>query len=186
MKINFTKIAIVGVALATFVTFAKAENKSNNSIQPVQQIDLQKYLGQWYEVARKPLYFQKVCDHNVTANYSLKENGNIKVDNRCFDKNDKLKQSIGEAYVKNAPQNSILKVSFLPSAIRWIPIGRGDYWILKIDENYQTALVGSPNKKYLWVLSRDAHPDQSIVNEYLDYAKSLGYNLGDLITTTQK
>lgn len=97
-----------------------------------------------------------------------------------------MEQAIGEAYVQNSPSNSILKVSFLPKAIRWIPVGRGDYWILKIDENYQTALVGSPNLKYLWLLSRTPTPNQSEVDDYLNYAKSLGYDLSDLIKTKQQ
>ncbi|MDM1761129.1 lipocalin family protein, partial [Acinetobacter sp. 251-1] len=85
-----------------------------------------------------------------------------------------------------APKNSKLKVSFLPSIIRWLPIARGDYWILKLDENYQTALVGTPNKKYLWVLSRTPQLDQSILDEYLNYAKTLGYELNDIIYTQHK
>ena len=64
-----------------------------------------------------------------------------------------------------------------------MPAGRGDYWILKIDENYQTVLVGEPSRKYMWVLSRDPHPDPRVVNEYLDYAKSVGYDLKNLIRT---
>ena len=85
----------------------------------------------------------------MTANYSLNKNGNMKVDNSCYTKDGKFKQSIGEAFVKNAPFNSKLKVSFLPKAIRWLPVGRGDYWVLKIDENYETVLVGGPDKKYV-------------------------------------
>ena len=183
-KSNLKKIALIGglvlLGVATFV------NANTDDIPTAPQVDLYKYAGQWYEVARKPLYFQRVCDYNVTANYSLNEKGNIVVDNKCFSKNGKLNQSIGEAFVKNAPKNSQLKVSFLPKIIRWLPVGRGDYWILKLDENYQTALVGSPNKKYLWVLSRDPNIDQQILDEYLDYAKTLGFDLSDIIYTKQK
>ena len=110
----------------------------------------------------------------------------MKVDNSCYSADGKLNQSIGEAYVQNAPANSKLKVSFLPKAIRWLPIGRGDYWVLKIDDGYQTALVRSPNKKYLWVLSRTANPDQATIDEYLNYAKSIGFDLSDLIKTKHK
>ncbi|SPL71921.1 lipocalin family protein [Acinetobacter stercoris] len=184
MRSNLKRIALFGgVILLSIATLTYADS---NSVKTVQHVDLNKYLGTWYEIARKPLYFQKKCDYNVTATYSLNDNGNVKVDNRCFDKSGNLQQSIGEAFVKNAPSNSKLKVSFLPSVIRWLPVGRGDYWILKLDDNYETALVGSPNKKYLWLLSRTQTPDKELVEEYLNYAKELGYNLNDLIYTKQK
>ncbi|MEG1794384.1 MAG: lipocalin family protein, partial [Rikenellaceae bacterium] len=97
----------------------------------------------------------------------------------------KLMQSIGEAFVQNPPFNSKLKVSFLPEVVRWLPVARGDYWILKIDDDYETVLVGEPRRKYMWVLSRSPQPDQKVINEYLEYAKSVGYDLNDLIHTKQ-
>ena len=104
----------------------------------------------------------------------------------CTEKKDgSLQQALGEAFISNPPFNSQLKVSFLPEAIRWIPVARGDYWILKLDEDYQTVLVGEPQRKYLWVLSRTQHPDEAVVKEYLDYAKFVGYNLNDVIRTKQ-
>lgn len=181
---TLAKIAVGGAVLVGLgmATMAYAQTKP---LQTVERVELDKYLGVWYEVARKPLYFQNKCDRDVTATYTLNENGNVVVDNRCYTKEGKLTQSIGEAFIQNAPFNSKLKVSFLPEAIRWLPFGRGDYWVLKLDENYQTVLVGEPRRKYMWVLSRSPQPDQAVVNEYLEYAKSLGYNLGDVIHTKQ-
>ncbi|MCT8089678.1 lipocalin family protein [Acinetobacter sp. C_4_1] len=181
---TLAKIAVGGAVLVGLgmVTMAYAQTKP---LQTVERVELDKYLGVWYEVARKPLYFQNKCDRDVTATYTLNENGNVVVDNRCYTKEGKLTQSIGEAFIQNAPFNSKLKVSFLPEAIRWLPFGRGDYWVLKLDENYQTVLVGEPRRKYMWVLSRSPQPDQAVVNEYLEYAKTLGYDLGDVIHTKQ-
>ncbi|AXY56654.1 hypothetical protein CDG60_08790 [Acinetobacter chinensis] len=174
---------VVGVSFSSIAAVTHANERSTPTVNTV---DLNKYLGTWHEIARKPLYFQKKCDYNVTATYTLNENKTVKVDNRCFSADGKLQQSIGEAKVKNPPSNSKLKVSFLPKAIRWLPVGQGDYWILKLDDDYQTALVGTPNKKYLWLLSRTANPEKATVNEYLKYAESLGYDLSNLITTKQK
>ncbi len=179
---KLAKIAVGGVILlglaATTMVYAQAK-----PLHVADKVELDKYLGVWYEIARKPMSFQNQCDSNVTATYTFNENGNVLVDNRCTMKDGQQSHAIGEAFVQNAPFNTKLKVSFLPEAIRWLPAGRGDYWILKIDENYQTVLVGEPSRKYMWVLSRDPHPDQHVINEYLDYAKSVGYDLKNLIRT---
>ncbi|MFH7765757.1 lipocalin family protein [Acinetobacter sp. BSP-28] len=181
---KLAKIAVGGAVLLGLgiATMAYAQTKP---LQTVERVELDKYLGVWYEVARKPLYFQNKCDRDVTATYTLNENGNIGVDNRCYTKDGQLNQSIGEAFVKNAPFNTKLKVSFLPEAIRWLPLGRGDYWVLKLDDDYQTVLVGEPRRKYMWVLSRTPQPDQAVIHEYLEYAKSVGYDLSDVIHTKQ-
>ena len=176
-KIALGGAVLVGLGMATM---AYAEQKP---LHTVEKVELDKYLGVWYEVARKPLSFQKKCARDISARYTLNENGNVVVDNRCYDQEGKLSQSLGEAYVQNAPFNSKLKVSFLPEAVRWLPVGRGDYWILKLDEDYQTVLVGDPNRQYMWVLSRDTDVKPEVLNEYLDYAKSVSYDLSDLIQT---
>ena len=177
---RLTKIAIGGVVLTGLAvgTIAYAQSKS---LPTVEKVELDKYLGVWYEVARKPMFFERKCAFNVTATYTLNENGNIVVDNKCADQDGDLQQSLGEAFVVNAPFNSKLKVSFLPEGVRWIPVGRGDYWILKLDEDYQTVLVGEPRRKYLWVLSRIPNPKKEIIHEYLNYAKSWGYDIHDVI-----
>lgn len=182
-SLNLAKITFaMAIGASSILTLAHAQT---DPLQAVEKIELNKYLGAWHEVVRKPLYFQRKCDSNVTANYSLNKNGNIKVDNSCYTKDGKLKQTIGEAFVQNAPSNSKLKVSFLPKIIRWLPVGRGDYWVLKIDENYETVLVGEPDKKYMWILSRSQQPQPEVVQEYLNYAESIGYDLSDVIKTKQ-
>ncbi|POU18958.1 MULTISPECIES: lipocalin family protein [Acinetobacter] len=183
-SLKIAKIAIGSAVLlglgATTMAYAQKQ-----SLPTVEKVELDRYLGIWYEVARKPLYFQNKCNRDVTATYTLNENGNIVVDNRCIKKDGEQTQSGGEAFVQNPPQNTKLKVSFLPDFIRWIPVGRGDYWVLKLDENYQTVLVGEPKRKYMWILSRDPQLDKNVVNEYLQYAQSVGYDLSDVIHTKQ-
>ncbi|NNH27089.1 lipocalin family protein [Acinetobacter terrestris] len=182
-SLNLAKITFaMAIGASSILTLAHAQT---DPLQAVEKIELNKYLGTWHEVVRKPLYFQRKCDSNVIANYSLNKNGNIKVDNSCYTKDGKFKQTIGEAFVQNAPSNSKLKVSFLPKIIRWLPVGRGDYWVLKIDENYETVLVGEPGKKYMWILSRSQQPQPEVVQEYLNYAESIGYDLSDVIKTKQ-
>lgn len=151
-------------------------------IQTVSNFDLNRYLGTWYEIARLPMKHQPEDSTDVSAHYSLNENGNVKVQNRCLDEHQQLDESVGEATVVDGP-NGKLEVSFLPEGFRWVPFTKGDYWVLKIDENYQTALVGEPGLKYLWILHRDTVLDEQTKNQYLQYAQSLGYELSDLIHT---
>ena len=151
-------------------------------IQTVSNFDLNRYLGTWYEIARLPMKHQPEDSTDVSAHYSLNENGNVKVQNRCLDEHQQLDESVGEATIVDGP-NGKLEVSFLPEGFRWVPFTKGDYWVLKIDENYQTALVGEPGLKYLWILHRDTVLDEQTKNQYLQYAKSLGYELSDLIHT---
>ena len=124
-KIVMGGVVLTGLAVGT-IAYAQAK-----PLPTVEKVELDKYLGVWYEVARKPMFFERKCAFNVTATYTLNENGNIVVDNKCADQDGDLQQSLGEAFVVNAPFNSKLKVSFLPEGVRWIPVGRGDYWIFK-------------------------------------------------------
>lgn len=154
----------------------------SNPIQTVSNFDLNRYLGTWYEIARLPMKYQPEDSTDISAQYSLNENGNVKVDNRCLDEHQQPDGAIGEATVVDGP-NGKLEVSFLPEGFRWIPFTKGDYWVIKLDADYQTALVGDPHLKYLWLLHRDTVLDEATQREYLHYAESLGYDLSDLIHT---
>lgn len=113
----------------------------------VPQVDLNRYLGQWYEIARYPNRFQKNCLES-RARYSLREDGDIEVINSCRDgKNGREREVKGRAWVVDKASNARLKVSFF-----W-PF-RGDYWILDLGPDYEYAVVGTPDRKYLWILGR--------------------------------
>lgn len=152
--------------------------------QTVPQVELNRYLGKWYEIAHLPMFFQRKCARNTTANYNLKPNGHIEVINQCETAEGKIKASTGDAYAIDKT-NSKLKVSFLPKGLRWLPFTKGDYWVLKVDENYKTALVGGPTNKYLWILSRTPHIDKATYQAYLQAAQQQGYDTSKLIITPQ-
>ncbi|QOW10497.1 lipocalin [Kaistella flava (ex Peng et al. 2021)] len=140
----------------------------------VQNFNAKKYLGKWYEIARFDYRFEKNMN-NVTATYSMKDNGNIKVDNRGYDyvKN-KWKESVGEAkFVKNE-NIAQLKVSFFK------PIWAG-YNVIDIDEDYKYALVVGSNLDYLWILSREKTIPDSYRQRFIDKAKKLGYKTENLV-----
>ena len=146
-----------------------------NDMQPkaVSDFKATEYLGTWYEIARLPLWFERKCIAPITANYSL-EDGNIMVVNKCLRSNGEYDVANGIAEFELESSIAILKVSFVPEWLRWTGAGKGDYWVLYTDYS-QIALVGSPDYKYLWVLSRNEHPDQQVVTKIVNYAQKLGY-----------
>ena len=163
--------AIVGSAIYTVY-------KRRRRLNPVtvSKVDLNRYAGRWYEIARFPQRFERNCT-NVEAHYTQKPDGSIQVINRCL-KNGKLKVSTGKATVTDTYTNSKLKVSFF-----W-PI-EGDYWIIGLDRDYKWALVGSPDGDALWILSRNPVLAQKTLAEILAIAAYKGYNLAKLEYTKQ-
>ena len=186
-KAWLTFATITGLALLMSSAYAQVSATAaqiNPSAEPkaVDAIDVQKYAGRWYEVARLPMYFQRNCASDVQAKYSLNSDKTIKVRNQCMNKEGELDVSEGVAYPQN-DGNSQLKVSFLPKGLRWVPFSKGDYWVLRVDEDYQVALVGGPSHRYLWLLSRTPDMDEAVIEDYLNTAKAQGYDLSKLIRT---
>ena len=145
-------------------------------LEVVPHVDLQRYLGKWYEIAHLPAKFQEGCDE-TTATYALLENGNVSVLNECK-KNGKIKQAKGKAKIADKATGAKLKVTFF-----W-PF-YGDYWIIKLGNNYEYSVVGTPDHKYLWILSRTPQMDNKLFHEITEFAKSKGFDINRLIKTNQ-
>lgn len=167
--------------LCLVVSSAKAQ-----PLHAISDLQLDRYLGVWYEIARKPFAAQKHCDQAARSIYTLNENGQMAIEQRCLTRQGRHYQQVAEGFIANPPFNSKFKVSYLPEAVRWIPVWRGDYWVLKIDEDYQTVLIGEPKRQYLWLLAREPVLSPKITQHYLNYAEQLGYNLDDLIYSQHK
>jgi apolipoprotein D and lipocalin family protein len=150
-------------------------------IETIPTLDLNRYLGRWHEICRLPLRWEDEAATDITATYSLNEDGKVRVDNRCFDKDGKPTQALGEATPVDGT-NTRLKVTFLPKGLRWLPFTDGDYWVIKLDPGYRVSLVGTPNRKHLWLLSRDVSLPAEIRGAYLAEAQRQGFDLADLIT----
>jgi apolipoprotein D and lipocalin family protein len=118
----------------------------------VGDVDLPRYAGQWYEIAKYPNRFQRQCLSDTTATYTLRDDGNIDVVNRCRTR-DGMDEATGVAR-RLAGRTDRLEVSFLPAALRWLPIGWGNYWIIELARDYRYAVIGEPSREYLWVLAR--------------------------------
>jgi apolipoprotein D and lipocalin family protein len=142
-----------------------------NDLETVADVDINKYAGKWYEIARLPNSFEKgmTC---VTATYTLKENGKIEVLNAGVlkDKDNKRKDITGTAWVPDEALPGRLKVRFF-----W-PFA-GDYYIMHLDANYQYALVGSPTRNFLWILSRKPQLEQAVIDHLLSIAKEAKFDI---------
>lgn len=144
----------------------------------VKNVEIERYTGTWYEIARFEHFFEKGCK-NVTATYAIKKDGDLKVINRCtMIKDDEQKEATGVAYATDQ-SNSKLKVSFFRPFY-------GDYQIIALGENYEYALVGSPSKEYLWILSRTKTLPQATKQKLLDKAAALGFDTDKFIWTIQE
>lgn len=140
----------------------------------VDSFQKEKYLGKWYEIARMDFKFERDLN-NTTAEYSLNENGTIKVDNNGYNTKDKAwSQAIGKAKFVGEDTKAMLKVSFFG------PFYAG-YNVIAIDDNYQYALVAGKDLSYLWILSRETTIPESIKAEYITLAESIGYKTSELI-----
>jgi len=147
-------------------------------VKTVSGVDLGQYAGVWYEIAHLPARFQKNCDC-TTAEYSLTSNDYIKVKNRCRKSDTGKWTSVsGKAFVVPNSGNARLKVQFF-----W-PF-KGDYRIIALDDDYNYAMVGTNNRKYLWVLSRTPQLDESVYNRLVGKAAGLGFPVDELIVTRQ-
>lgn len=154
------------------------------TLHTVDHVDLERYLRLWYEIVRLPLKWEDETAQDITAHYSLQENGKIRVDNRCIDEDMQPSQSIGEAEPLDET-NARLTVTFLPEYLRWIPFTKGDYWIIALDPEYQVALVGTPDHENLWLLARTPTVQPSIEESYLSQARAQGFDLSPLIRPRQ-
>ena len=149
----------------------------------VPTVDLARYLGTWYEIARLPMRHEPADYTDVSATYSLEADGAVRVQNRAFDGKRELRESIGQAKPAKPGDNTKLEVTFLPEGLRWIPFTRGDYWVLRVDPEYHTALVGDPDREFLWLLHRDPKIDPALRADFLATARAQGYDLAALIDT---
>ena len=178
MKMRFqSAFAAIALSIISLNTTTQAETAAP---QAVDRVDIQKYAGKWYEIAHLPMYFQRKCIANITAQYSVNADQTIGVLNSCRIANGEIISSEGVAYSQNQG-NSKLKVSFLPKGLRWIPFTKGHYWVLRVDPEYKVALVGGPSNKYLWILSREPQLDEATYQSYIDTAKDYGYDVTKLI-----
>jgi apolipoprotein D and lipocalin family protein len=153
--------------------------QSQSELQVVPSVDLARYAGRWFEIARFPNRFQRDCASNTTATYTLRPDGKVTVLNECRTSEGRLKSAKGTARVANAKgPNTKLKVTFF-----W-PFS-GNYWIMDLDPEYRWVVVGEPGRDYLWILSREPRMEEAVYIQLVERARQQGFETGRLLKTLQ-
>ncbi|MBV6287735.1 lipocalin family protein [Pseudomonas aegrilactucae] len=172
-----TRLLLSCLALA----LAGCTNSGDKQPPTTMQVDLQRYQGTWYEQARLPMFFQRNCVQSQ-AHYGLREDGRIDVTNRCLEKDGEWAEARGSAEPQQAGKTDKLWVQFDNGFSRLFPgLTKGDYWVIYHDPAYTVALVGHPNREYLWLLSRATTVNDQTREQLLTIARQQGYDTRALI-----
>ncbi len=155
-------------ALCLLPVLSACTSAPNQPLKTVDDVDLTRYAGTWYEIALLPNKFQAQCVSDTQAQYRI-DGEVVRVRNRCRNAEDKIEEANGVAKVVAGSGNAKLRVSFFRPFY-------GDYWILALDKDYRTVLIGEPSRKYSWILSRDPHMSTDQREQLLEQAQSLGFD----------
>lgn len=171
------------LVMVLFLCAAQSSFAKKAPLETVKYVSVDRYLGTWYEIAAFPQKFQKGCTA-TKAEYSLRHDGDIKVLNTCNlgSPDGELKVAEGRAWVKDKKTNAKLKVQFFLRNFRFF-LFSGNYWILDLDKNYESVLVGDKSRQYLWILSRDPKLDIERYNELVKKAQKLKFDTSKLVKT---
>ena len=179
-------IAAAGLLTLSAALLVKADKRDRPPLRVVESVDLARYAGLWYEVARLPNRFEEKCAGDVTAEYTPKGADRLKVVNRCRRRDGKITEAVGEARrAGEEGPNSKLKVRFAPGFLSLLPFVWGDYQITELAPDYSYAVVGAPGRKHLWFPSRTPQMDEATYRRLTEAARSQGFDVSRLIRTKQ-
>jgi apolipoprotein D and lipocalin family protein len=153
-------------------------------VRTVASVDLDRYVGDWFEIARFPNRFQRQCVGDVRASYARRPDGRIDVVNRCRTAEGQT-EARGVARLVDGQTGARLKVRFAPAWLSWLPAVWGDYWIIGLGPDYSWAVVGDPGREYLWILARARRLDGDAMAAARTAARDNGFDIGRLVATPQ-
>jgi apolipoprotein D and lipocalin family protein len=178
------RAALVSIAIATTLVTTSA---FQTPLRVADAVDLNRYAGKWYEVARFPNKFQDQCAGDVVAQYSLRADGRIDVVNQCRKADGTLERAQGVARKAGSGRNNaVLQVRFAPAILSFLPMVWGDYCIIGLGPDYSWAVVGVPRRDYLWILSRTPRLSEAAYGQALEIAAGNGFDVSRVVRTEQK
>ena len=179
-------VSLLSLAMFSMHNAFSQDETSAQPLRVVPAVDFSRYAGTWYEIARLPNRFQQNCAGEVTATYTLTEEGELGVVNRCRTADGEFTSAEGVARRADPDgPDAKLKVRFAPAFLSFLPFVWGDYWIIELAPDYRYVVIGEPKREYLWVLARTPRLEEEVLQNALGRALAQGYALGDLIRTPQ-
>ena len=154
-----------------------------DALRTVDSVDLERYMGRWYEIAALPNFFQRHCVSDTTADYSLRGDGVVSVTNRCETETGDVDEARGVARPADPATSAKLEVSFV--SIFGKQLFWGDYWIIGLGADYDYALVGTPSRRWGWILAREPNPSAKDINAWLERFREQGYDPNEFVLTEQ-
>ncbi len=188
---------VLGLAMgaALLLSAGRAQAAAVPALQSVPSVDINRYMGTWYQIAYYTNSFQKQCVGGTTADYALRTDGTVTVTNTCRTADGSPSTAIGQARPKQprflnvpvgpAPSTAKLEVRFAPSFLSWLPLVWAPYWVIQLPDDYRYAVVGEPSRQYLWILSRTPTldpQDRAIIEGLL---QQQGYDPTKLVNEAQ-
>lgn len=177
------RLALALTLLAPLAAPAQTASPSA-PLQTIERLDVGRYLGTWYEIAKYPNRFQRQCVADTQALYRQREDGQLDVVNRCRQSNGEMAEAVGRARQIGAADSPKLEVRFAPEWLAWLPVVWGNYWVIDLDPAYQLVAVSEPSREYLWVLSRTPAVDPAAYQALLGRLQQKGFDLSKLEKTS--
>jgi apolipoprotein D and lipocalin family protein len=179
MLTRLTFVFVLAIALTSSATAQEAP------VQTIASLDVNRYVGTWYEIAKYPNRFQKQCASHTRAQYLTNAEGSLQVINRCVTREGETLEAIGQAHQVGGASSPKLQVRFAPAWLSWLPWVWGDYWVIDLDKDYQLAAVSDAKREYLWVLSRHKQVDAKTYQALLTRMAAQGFDIQKLELSPQ-
>lgn len=178
-------ILATAVMAATLGMPLAASAADRAPLPTVERLDVPRYMGTWYEIAKYPNWFQRRCAGDTRALYTRLPDGTVQVLNRCRREDGGFDEALGQARQIGAADSPRLQVRFAPAWLSFVPLVWGDYWVIDLDADYQLVAVSEPRREYLWILSRTPQVDAARYDALVQRLVRLGFDAARLQATPQ-
>ena len=177
MKINLTSLLLLGALTLPITASAQERGNASAPLETIAALDVPRYMGTWYEIAKYPNWFQRKCAKDTRAEYRLAEAGQVSVTNRCRTADGETIEAMDLARQIGPASSPKLQVRFAPAWLSFLPFVWGNYWVIDLDEAYQLAAISEPGRDYLWILARTPTIDATAYDALLARLAARGFDL---------